>query len=79
MGQKNLNAAITSKLWNQLLRLGFKCYTTQNLVWFTNKPFHKKSLKINSKTCGNLSEPYMTRLGYKTAIKLYEQLKEIEA
>lgn len=74
MKQSILDSAITGKIQGELWRLGYKCHTTQNLVLFTDKPFHKNSKLILQKNV-DLTEPYMTTLGYKTACKAYAELK----
>ncbi len=67
---------LTGLIQNELLRLGFKC-RCYRLVWFTDKPIHKKSIKQERGPGGViLTEPYITSLGEKTALKFYEELKE---
>lgn len=71
MNQSILDDGITGKIQNKLWNMGIKC-DCQRLTFFTDKPFHEKShLSPNSE---NLSNPYITSFGYKTACKFYEQL-----
>ena len=77
MTQKILDAAITGNIQDELQRLGLKCHTSQNLAWFTDRPFCNKSIIVPCKN-NKLDEPYVTILGYKTACKVYERLKKIE-
>jgi len=71
-------AAITGMVQNELVRLGYKCSCSSNLSWFTDKPIHKKSINTQSQFKQALAEPYMTSLGYATALKFYDELKHIK-
>jgi hypothetical protein len=72
-----METAITGKIQNELWRLGYKCCTTQRLYWTTDKPIHAKSVHNPYGPGGvKLDEPYRTKLGYKTACKLYEELRQ---
>ena len=76
MKQSILDNAISGKIQNELLRLGYKC-DAGRLVWFTDKPIHKKSeYQKHGPGDVELSKPYITSLGYKTAVKFYKELKE---
>ena len=66
---KIMQAAITGNIWSELERLGIECRTTQDLVWFTDRPFHKRS-KLTK------HGDYLTILTYNTAVKVYQELRQ---
>jgi len=68
--------SITSKIQNELWERGIKCFCSSPLCWFTDMPIHKKSINIQSQYKHQLTEPYMTSLGYKTAEKFLEELRK---
>ena len=70
---------VTDQIREELWRLGIKCEWAMRLNWSTNKPIHAKSVHRPHGPGGNtLSAPYTTSLGYKTALKLLEELKQMK-
>jgi hypothetical protein len=76
MAKKILEEALTGKIQDELWKQGIKCDAGHCLSWFTDKPIHQKSINIQSKHKHILTEPWMTVLGYKTAEKFLQELRE---
>lgn len=75
MAKKILEEALTGKIQDELWKQNIRCDAGHCLAWFTDRPIHKKSFNIQSKHENTLTEPWMTCLGYKTAEKLLQELR----
>lgn len=75
MPTKIQKEALTGKIQDELWKQGIRCDAGHCLSWATDKPIHKKSYNIQSKFKHTLTEPYFTCLGYKTAEKFLQELR----
>lgn len=74
MGTKIEKQSISGKIQNELWNRGIKC-DAMELCWFTDRPIHAKSKNTQSMYKHKLDMPYMTNLGFKTAERFLNDLR----
>jgi len=75
MAKKILEEALTGKIQDELWKQNIRCDAGHRLSWFTDRPIHEKSINTQPQHKHTLTEPWMTVLGYKTAEKFLQELR----